>query len=265
MQQQVIQSFLNLPGIVGLALMDGRSQPYFFGLEAGLNYQQRQALIQGIQQVVGTTPPEFESFSFEFSQHNVHIYRLVEEAILLVLTEPIIDAPRYRQGIRELRQALATDPHNLVTNFRMAAGGATLNNQPYWSPIATEETTPTAPAPPPASSAPQWQDVLTALNALSDGTAPYLGKIVVANTWRSTRGVAPSLSWLHLDRSGHFTLGEDSDLTPTAPFAPADQVALQAWVTAFVKRCSGILRDYPITVLATALSAEQQTLIYKEP
>jgi hypothetical protein len=64
MESQAIQAFINCPGIIGLALMDGRSQPHFCGIEGLLNYQQREALTQGIQQVVSTTPLEFESFTF---------------------------------------------------------------------------------------------------------------------------------------------------------------------------------------------------------
>ncbi|NJL86600.1 MAG: hypothetical protein HC886_12455 [Leptolyngbyaceae cyanobacterium SM1_1_3] len=66
MKRQVVQDFLNLPGIVGVALMDGRSRPYFCGVEQILNFQQREAIAQGIQQVVETTPVDLQSFSFQF-------------------------------------------------------------------------------------------------------------------------------------------------------------------------------------------------------
>jgi hypothetical protein len=44
MKREVVQDFLNLPGITGVALIDGRSRPYFHGVEQSLNFQQREAL-----------------------------------------------------------------------------------------------------------------------------------------------------------------------------------------------------------------------------
>ncbi|HEY9816238.1 MAG TPA: hypothetical protein V6D20_10635, partial [Candidatus Obscuribacterales bacterium] len=86
MQREVVQDFLNLPGIEGVALVDGRSRPYFCGVDQTLNFQQKEALAQGIQQVVETTPPDFEFFEFQFTGHQVYIYKLDHGVILLVLT-----------------------------------------------------------------------------------------------------------------------------------------------------------------------------------
>jgi hypothetical protein len=275
MHRQMIQSFLNLPGILGLVLMDGRSRPYFCGIEDGLNYQQREALTQGIQQVVNTTPADFDSFAFRFSQNDAYIYKLVGNAILLVLTAPNIKTDKYREHVAALRDAFQDDPHNIVSNFRMMAGGATLGGQQYWPtngtataeaiaappPLSSSPTPPPAPAPTPAPAAITWGEILPTLNALSDGTGHYLGKIVVANTWKSTRSAAPQLEALQVDRSGHFTLAEATEIVPASPLSPQDQTALQAWVNAFIDRCSRIIRDYRATVLTTALTDEQRQML----
>ncbi len=52
MKQEVIEAFLNLPGVVGIGLMDGHSRPYFYGVDQNLNFQQKEALAHGIQQVI---------------------------------------------------------------------------------------------------------------------------------------------------------------------------------------------------------------------
>ena len=67
MEQQAILNFLNLPGIVGLGLIDDYSRPYFAGIGQSLNFQQKEALTQGIQQVISTTSADFESLDFKFS------------------------------------------------------------------------------------------------------------------------------------------------------------------------------------------------------
>ncbi len=249
MQQQAIAEFLSLPGLVGLALMDGRSRPYFFSLERGLNYQQQQALIEGIEQVVRTTPPELESFSFRFNHHEAHIYRLVADAILLVLVQPALKPSQYRRGIETLRQGMADDPHNLVANFRMLAGTVTLS-----SPVNTLSPDAAAAAP----TAPSWQDILTAINSLSDATAHFMGKIVVANTWKSTRPKDGPLDMLQVERTGHLGATQAGAIAPNSPIPPETYTALQTWVAAFVKRCSNVLRDYPVSVVAKALTPQQR-------
>ena len=67
MKREVVQEFLGLPGIVGLALMDGRSRPCFYGVSERLNLQQKEALAQGICQVLETTPSSFRTFEFQFA------------------------------------------------------------------------------------------------------------------------------------------------------------------------------------------------------
>jgi len=86
MNQEVIQSFLNLQGIAGIALIDGRSRPYFCGIDQALNFQQKEALAQGILQVIETIPEGFDSFEFQFTGHDVYIYKLKHGIVLLVLT-----------------------------------------------------------------------------------------------------------------------------------------------------------------------------------
>jgi hypothetical protein len=266
MESQAIQAFINCPGIIGLALMDGRSQPHFCGIEGLLNYQQREALTQGIQQVVSTTPLEFESFTFCFNRHDAHVHKFADEVILLVIAVPDLAADQYAQSIAGLRQAFDADPQDLVTSLRMAAGTTTLEKQAYWQapaqPAIAWPTPQPSPEPEPTGAeTPPWQDVLEALDQLSDGTARYLGKIVVTNTWRSTRPKPSPMDVLALDRRGHFTLTDTADVAPTAALSPPECDALAAWVDAFITRCTRTLRDYRVTVLANVLTPEQRVTL----
>lgn len=126
MKQEVIQDFLNLPGIVGVALMDGRSRPYFCGVDRTLNFQQKEALAQGILQVVATIPEGFESFEFQFTGHQVHIYKLAHGIILLVLTRKDLIYSDYLKTIKDLKAALQEDITNAIATFRLIAANATL-------------------------------------------------------------------------------------------------------------------------------------------
>jgi len=157
MKKEVIREFLNLPGIAGVALMDGRSRPYFLGVDQTLNFQQKEALAQGIRQVVETTPDNFDAFEFQFATHQVHIYKLAASLILLALTNQDLVETEYFQVMARLKETLLEDITNATATFRLLAGNITLPGQRYWggqSPTTTATsrkpvTTPAPPAPPP--------------------------------------------------------------------------------------------------------------------
>lgn len=276
MKQQVIQSFLNLPGIVGLALMDGRSRPYFCGIDQALNFQQKELLSEGIQQVLNTTPAGFKSFDFRFAHHDAHIYKLIEGVILLVLTDQHLDRVAYHQEVDALTQTLQDDPHSAVSTFRLLAESSTVNGHSYWhrttAAIADTPPSPAFPLPTPAPADPptppsadsDWEAVLSALNTLSDGTSRYLGKIVVANTWRSARPKDSLLPGLALDRNGHFSLTEVDSASEGRSLTPEERTHLYHWVVAFNERCTRIIRDFPEMVLQQCLSDHQRAALQLE-
>jgi hypothetical protein len=293
MKRQVIETFLNLSGVLGIALMDdGRSRPYFHGIDTLLSGQQQEALTQGIQQVVSTTPSDFTSFTFYFVSHNTHIYKLTNGTILLVLTDPQLDIETYATRLTELQQVLQDDAQNAIANFRLLAGSSTLTTPNYWQPetpavapyptqtpsespdsptlddsptpdkASSDKTTPDVIIPTDLASQISWGMMLTALNSLSDATAHYLGKIVVANTWRSSRPAENCLDGLTLDRNGHFALGETSTHPPTEVCVDAQTLAaLRLWVAAFSARCARIIRDYRAMVLLQKLNEQQRAAL----
>ena len=273
MKEQVIQNFLNLPGLVGVALIDGHSRPYFCGVDKSLDFQQKAALSQGIQQVISTTPASFEAFDFCFLQQDVRIYKLTSGVILLVVTNEGLDPPIYQEAVLQLKQTLQADPHNAVSTFRLLAGSTTLSKQQYHSngrPPAESKTTESIQdklSTQDASShsttvvAYQWHQIIATLNKVTDATARYLGKIVVANTWRSTRPEGEALENLQLDRSGYFSCSPDAKVDINEMISPEDHEALHRWVQQFIGRCSLIILDYPEMVLHQALDDQQKLLL----
>ncbi len=133
MKREVVQDFLNLPGIAGVALMDGHSRPYFYGLDQALNSRQREALAQGILQVVETTPDGFESFEFQFVGHQVFIYKLSRGIVLLVLADNILGRVDYLKGVALLRKTFQEDIHNAITTFKLLAGSLTQPSRNHWA------------------------------------------------------------------------------------------------------------------------------------
>ncbi|HEY9761385.1 MAG TPA: hypothetical protein V6D07_02610 [Trichocoleus sp.] len=269
MKRQVIQNFLNLPGIAGVALMDSRTRPFFCGLDATLNSQQRDALAQGIQQVVSTTPVEFDAFSFRFSGRQAHIYKLTQGVILLVLTSDQVPFEEYVSALKQLRVTLEEDLANAVATFRLLAGCVTLSNSPYWAEDGTGKTSSRELETPVAPSAARKQtvrceEILAALNHLTDFTTQYLGKVIVANTWKSSRPDNPWLMIFEIDRSGHFKLTPQAAQSAQEGLTPEQHQWLKDWVQAFVERCSKIIRDFTKILAEKALDHHQQTLLLSQ-
>jgi hypothetical protein len=266
MKKQVILNFLNLPGIATLGLMDGRSRPYFSGIDEALNSDQKEALTQAIHQVICTASSGFESLTFQFAHQAAHLYRLNNGVILLVVTDDQLNPATYNDSVLQLKETLETDPYSAISTFRLLAGSGPAepvaapsrdagSSQP---PSASTVATDTAPD---LSTTYPWQDGLSTLNALTDATAQYLGKIVVANNWRNTRPKPDTLPDLQIDRGGHFSLSANTATTVSDLISAEDLKSIHDWVSKFTQRCSTIIRDYPEMVLRQSLTEQQRSLL----
>ncbi len=297
MKKEVVEDFLNLPGIAGIALMDRRSRPYFCGVDHTLNFQQKEALAQGIRQVVETTPEGFESFEFQFTGHQVYIYKLAEGMILLVLTTEELTLNHYLSALAELKTALEADVNTAIATFRLLAGNITLSNQTYWrsAPVPGRETARNSsafaqgtetvspdftntyesvnglnsvepvpepwiePVQPAASECVTLKELLAALNQLSQFTTQYLGTAVIYNYWKSSR---PDQDWLQqfqINRNAEISYS--GTLTYASLLEPEQTQWVKNWVQAFIERCTRVIRDFPALVEQTALDPQQKQIL----
>jgi hypothetical protein len=294
MSQQAIQDLLNVPGVAGIALMDGRSRPYFQGVDSALNLQQREALSQGILQVIETTPAGFDAFEFQFAEHQVHIYKFSSGSILLVLTQPELVYSDYLIRLTTLKSCLNRDLSNSAVAFCTLTEGSNFSAVNGRSRLAGESDTPIAfPAelsadcqtivepewldrPPGVMNAPgldglpmapTLQDVLSALNHLSQFTSHYLGTSIIVNYWRST---CPDIHWLknfQVDRAAQFTFNQTPLHQTTPPILAQsltheEQGWIKDWVAAFMTRCTTVIRNFAQIVEAQALTPEQKFLLW---
>lgn len=301
MNQEVIQKFFKLPGITGVALMDGRSRPFFCGVDQTLNFQQKEALAQGILQVIETIPDGFDLFEFQFVGYQVHIYKLHHGIILLVLTHRDLVHPEYLKIINDLKATLQEDVANATATFRMIAGNVTLSGINYRKPdlgetetinadiipplrqpltLVNPSTPPVVPVkpPPPRSdsanaegslaaansteSAPTLKELITALNQLSQFTTQYLGTHVITNYWKSTRPPHDWLNHFQIERSAQFHFNHPTISNLHHPVDAQEREWIKAWVAAFIKRCTSVIRNFPTLVQQKALTAEQKALLF---
>lgn len=273
MKRQVVQTFLNLCGISGLALIDDRTRPFFCGLDSSLNMNQQEALSHGIQQVIKTTPAGFDTFSFRFSEHLAHIYKLDKGVILLVLTSDQMELNEYLHAVDELKATLAEDLHDAVATFRLLAGCVTMKNGevlsdqiapvPAEGPVTASATPTISPTTVPTVGV-VCGDVLAAINHLSDFATQYLGKIIVANTWKLSRPPQPWLENFEVQRSGHFKLAIAGSTLETQALTEAEQQWIKDWVQSFIERCGKTIRDFPKIVVTKGLDPQQRQLLLKQ-
>lgn len=265
MKRQVIQNFLNLPGLSGIGLIDGRNRPFFFGPDIQLNTGQQDALAQGIQQVIETIPAGFDTFSFRFTHQVVHIYKLDQGLILLVLMADQMALKTYRSAIHQLTTTLMEEPHNVVATFRLLAGCVTLSSSSMMpaAPSAIPEEaipTPVQAAPVPSQAAPvRMADLVAAMNHLSEGATQYLGKIIVANTWKQARPDHPWLEQFELQKDGLFVL--PSPASETIPVTPEQHQWVRDWVSAFMVRGSRTFRNFQGLMGDGLLSPQEVALL----
>ncbi|MGF1523774.1 MAG: hypothetical protein ACFBSF_15770 [Leptolyngbyaceae cyanobacterium] len=286
MKKSVIEAFLDLPGMLGLALIDKHSYWCVDGTNRLPSLQQSDIAIQGIQQIISTTPADLRSFDFWFSHENVRIYKLGNDRILLVLTNKELNFSHYQTAITEVQQALLTDTENAVgllqtLSNRQASSSAQAPLKQSFPPVSSwrpsapprshSEKLPTVSSAPSITSVPplpsilrttyDWETGIASLNALTNGTAKYLGPTVTANAWRATRPESPRLEKLQCDREGHFKYRFDAADSSDGIISIEEHELLEQWVQAFIKRCSLIIRDYPTTVLQQSLEDSQRAML----
>ncbi|NJR38249.1 MAG: hypothetical protein HC781_04590 [Leptolyngbyaceae cyanobacterium CSU_1_4] len=257
MKQEAIQNFLNLPGLGGVALLNGRSRPYFHGFRQTLNDHQRKALAQGIQQVIDTTPTEFESFEFRFSDHQVYVYKLDYGMTLLVVVHPDqVLADSYAQIVAEVKDILKAEEERAIATFQTLAA----QSMPSTPSGFTQSPITLIQPPDPTIS---LKEALSAMNHFSKLAAQYLGIIVVTNYWKTSRPEADWMQLFQVERSAEVIF-----LEPVAADAltltPEQQELLQAWVAAFIKRCAQVIRDFPKRARQMPLSDRQKTILPPE-
>jgi hypothetical protein len=304
MKREVVQDFLNLPGITGVALMDGRSRPCFYGIDRMLNFQQKEALAQGIQQVVETTPPGFEFFEFQFTGHQVYIYKLEHGIILLVLTNGELVYADYSKLVDQLKLGLKEDAANAIATFWLLAGNITLSNQNYWKHRTEVDSTAkpnnSYPSANPSQFNPTLDNPIQPRSTVSDrnGNSPlptphsplptphsqtdvsikelllalnYLSQFTIQYLGTTVvtnywKSTRPPIDWLN-----NFQIDRSAQITLSGDssnspeFLTAEQHQwVRDWTAAFIQRCSKVIRDFLTIIEQRALDERQKSFLLSD-
>ncbi|CAN1213372.1 hypothetical protein TUMEXPCC7403_24415 [Tumidithrix helvetica PCC 7403] len=100
-------------------------------------------------------------------------------------------------------------------------------------------------------------ELIGVMNKLSRFTTDYLGKMVVANYWRSSR---PTIAWLaefEVDRNAQLSHPRQKAIACN----PEQHQQIQDWTKAFINRCCQVIRNFDVMLKQDCLDAQQQNLL----
>jgi hypothetical protein len=262
MSQEVIQDFLNLPGITGVALMDEHSHALFCKIDGMLDAQQKEKVVHNILCVVETIPEKFSFLEFKFSNHQVYLHKIDRGLTLLVLTDSNLVIKSYLPLVQALKVILQaqSDAISMLQHFA-ATVPPILAKQPPNQPEIDPVTAIADLGKPSLNAEVTLHTIVSALNQLSLFTSQYLGTQVIVNYWKSTRPADEWLTQFEVERTARFSLPNASSAQLSEPLSAAQQAQIQAWVTAFIQRCSQVIRNFSGTVQQNGLNDEQKSLL----
>jgi len=298
MNREVIQDFLNLPGVIGVALTNRRMRPYFHGFNAILNGQQQQAMAQGIHQVIENIPEGLISFEFYFIGNIAFIYKLPHDLVLLVLGDKNLDIKEYEASIDQVRQEIEIDVYSAVATFKQLLGSITQkslrlsenlgSNTHLQENKSQESEEPKLPTVSPrleiitAEPSIEIPLVISEVLPTSEITTPEykppeykLSEFLIALNKLSRfttqylgkvvvgnywKSARPDSAWLQ-----QITI--DRNATISCPdqeliiCSPEQQQQLQEWAKTYTKRCKQVIRNFDNMVMHDCLDAHQQMLL----
>ncbi len=233
MQCQLIQNFLNLPGIIGFSLMpldDPSGRAYSVGFPQENGPDQQPLLLQGIQQIIKTTPTSLEFCEFQFGTYQVELHKVESGAVLLIFSEGLL-CSQYSKSVSELMQFIKADYSALAESIRSIGVENVVRVSTFSTQLQTANLV----------------DVVAAMNSLSQVTSRYLGTQLVANHWRTHQ--SQDTGWLNKFRVS--VDGTISVIDMDQQLSPEQLAEIRLWTQKFHQRCTRIIRDYEVLVEQT--------------
>jgi hypothetical protein len=108
-----------------------------------------------------------------------------------------------------------------------------------------------------------FEQVLLALNQITDFSMNYFGVMAIGNYWKKTHAIVvlehPSLECWVVDHRGKIAYFSES--MPSSDLNSEQFGSLQAWVKRFLSECDRIIVDYPKMLSQMGISAQVKQII----
>lgn len=249
---RIVEDFLNVAGIVGVALMNGPQLDYFCHLNGTLQAEDKALFAQNVSQVFETVPTEFAEVELQLQTHWTHLYRLDRSRIFVVWLGNAADREHYGRLLPTLLGLLKDAPGRVLDQFAAHTIGAT--SQP--ATVASVESPLEAGVP----MLPSLQDMLQVMNRVIDAGVEFLGRRILTNQVMMARPDDPWLSAIALDGQGMLVAPGDQLLEP---LTPVQYASLKIWVDEIILAVRRVIRNFR-EILMQDLSPIDQALLFEE-
>lgn len=258
MNQQIIQDFWNLPGVLGIALIHEEEEPYFYVKKRIADWE-KQALIKMISPSIAKASKRLDYFELQVMGYHAYAYRLNHNFTLVVLTPNEIAAVKL-MAANQLKCALQEDLKTATTMFELLTKEIHKTKAVLTTKTARTDATKNS-----YNACLEVkisiEELLNALNHLSKFTSNYMGSKLTANYWQLTR---PNCKWLE-----NFQINHSAKIAFAGaivePVSAVQHLWVKEWTAAFIKRCSQIVQDLPNMIEQKGLDEQQKRLLLTPP
>jgi hypothetical protein len=254
---EIIHDFLTVPGIAGIALIDGSTIPRLYAADPQLQIHQPKTFLANVTPILRSLAPEVQQLEFFFGTYRLYVCRLGYGFTVAVLTHCTI---QWRNNSQDLRNFCQTVQAHLKISIPLLETWASARNNPRQEPVprplsaVLPSTVLPSPAVIPPSPSIKLQDYLNAFNHLTTIAARTLGSTIITSQIKRSRPPELQIS-IDINPKGQLQTPTDSPLTPS------DLQQLRQWTQNFRGQCSKIIRDFDTTAQQAGLTSEEAALL----
>jgi hypothetical protein len=245
MHQDIIQSFLDQPEVVGIALMQGRIIPYFYVKENFIDAKKRIELIRHFRNNILETPIPLSCAEFQIDSYYAYTYKLKDTLMLLIISDQ--DSSIIKSIINSILQpALQSD---LDTTIKLLKILTKKTSQPTKNELLLNQTketslTPIISAQETLTEEYRVDELVKTLNTLSQIVCSYLGPKITSNFLQITR---PKHNWI-----SNFKIKSNANIeflgVVQGDISPLQHLLVREWTNKFMNQCSQIVKDLPTLI-----------------
>lgn len=242
----IIKDFLTVPGIAGIALIDGSTIPRLYAADPHLQIHHPNLFLASVTPILRSLAPEIQQIEFLFATYRLYVYRLSYGFTVAVLTHQTVQWNN--SAAADLEPFCQTVQAHLNLSIPLLED---------WASVRPDENT-----------AVTLQDYLTAFNHLTSIAAQYLGSTLIASQLKRSRPPLADLIPIEINRKGQLIAAPDSTSgsspSSTHVLTPHQLAALRQWSRTFLNHCSKIIRDFDTTARQAGLTSEEVALLLKQ-
>lgn len=255
MHQDIIQNFLNIPDVLGIALMQGRVIPYFYIKEQIFSSEKRIDLIRSFRKNVLEVPGLSNALEFQLDDYYAYTFKLNDTLTLLAISHQKSSIVQSMAN-KILKSAFQEDVDITVKSFESLT--KKVLHSPLPKPVISDKLNSEK------KNAAQFteelysiEECVVTLNDLSQFVCNYLGPKITSNFWIMTR---PGREWL-----SNFQIKSSAKIeflgSVQTSVSPLQHLFIREWTNAFMNQCSQIIKDLPSRVDQDFLNKKQRKMI----